>query len=1045
MTRNKLAKAKIILAYSKKGAFTTTGKITKEQATEGTDYYITYDYYHYYKPADGNKGSFDYNDGKCTHFNSYYEAREYLIKHKEEIVAAAKFCKWFRNRGIGETTAFKEKRVKLLQSEIKIECSWNVFYDPYKKRSCYNRNKAEKWYANHVIIHRSSNNSYDPIENTRYYTITPDEDSLFIEYFKLEKNENGPYLAPNRKVAALRFFNKKPAISYEFLNNKYVEIPNGQLYAEDDLVADSWARTDRLMVANDLTWGESDETQYRGGDFNEKTQELVQRLGFPKICFGGYYNSFDPSYVTSLRWLFVACLPRRSVYSSGETQICKGITDYLANIPFDAEHTVVKYKNGYILRLGKIAQAWEYEYEYRTGTQTRLTSNPPEKDEKSRYHLIYEEYVEFARLFVNNTLSTRSLSLAHDGGRQWRHDGIHLVYNLFQDNPPESHLGVDIVKQNTEALKTLYTVHPKLKYMKKYMEKHPDVLYNSCVPFLRALFQYDMIIETFIALGKDDIFWTETDGGSSYGHYSWRCHGNTYKKTKESFSIDDFVETLGLKSIPQRGDFYQRLGMTKQQFKLIFEDTDKWEDIMKGLNSVCFPVPGHRGTTRLSYEREILRTVSWEDFRLVVEMIKMLMGRGDATYSIANSINSLFQFYGTMPRVYKALVTRQYDAVLCHDYLNMRRILIEGQCPDFKVSIWDWFPDDNDDLRRSHDRIMFIYNEFQAAKDLRQRDVFSSNMTTNDIYLYCKDHHVPATSINHVVDSVLNVRSAYSGILSTKDFIKDLPESAETFTEWSEKINTKLRLILNLYSLYWDDSRVCSWHGDRETRRAIDRWKMEYKPFVLSRLASNLDYNKYDLYLTLRRRFIDNMTNFDENKYPYVIEKQETLDALYTELSAQEPRLNEIIAEREREHRRQIEREAQERTAAQQQKYVERYKALKKFNFDEDPERCIIVPENLVSLIVEGQSLHHCVGSFVDAVSEGKNTIVFLRKKNDVETPYVTVSLQPNGKEWFIDQAHGDRNSDISTEDVAFLKVWGAKNGIILDSIKTHYGALGHN
>ena len=38
--------------------------------------------------------------------------------------------------------------------------------------------------------------------------------------------------------------------------------------------------------------------------------------------------------------------------------------------------------------------------------------------------------------------------------------------------------------------------------MKKYMEKHPDVLYNSCVPFLRALFQYDMILETFIALGN---------------------------------------------------------------------------------------------------------------------------------------------------------------------------------------------------------------------------------------------------------------------------------------------------------------------------------------------------------------------------------------------------------------------------------------------------------------------------------------------------------------------------------------------------------------
>lgn len=142
------------------------------------------------------------------------------------------------------------------------------------------------------------------------------------------------------------------------------------------------------------------------------------------------------------------------------------------------------------------------------------------------------------------------------------------------------------------------------------------------------------------------------------------------------------------------------------------------------------------------------------------------------------------------------------------------------------------------------------------------------------------------------------------------------------------------------------------------------------------------------------------------------------------------------LAERDRYYRAQEEK----RLLGFQENYAKRYKTLKSLAYQNETDtRCIIVPEKLIELTIEGQVLHHCVGSFAESVSAGRDTIVFLRHKDKPAVPYATISLLKNGEEWYIDQAHTKSNGPITEEDVEFLKDWAKDHNIDTSSIRTNY------
>ena len=151
---------------------------------------------------------------------------------------------------------------------------------------------------------------------------------------------------------------------------------------------------------------------------------------------------------------------------------------------------------------------------------------------------------------------------------------------------------------------------------------------------------------------------------------------------------------------------------------------------------------------------------------------------------------------------------------------------------------------------------------------------------------------------------------------------------------------------------------------------------------------------------------------------------------------------NLMQAEMERYYRA----EEEKRLIKCQENYDIRYKKLKKLSYQEDDNtRIIVVPKKLIELVTEGQVLHHCVGSFTTSVSEGRDTIVFLRNKETPNTPYATISLLQRGNKWVIDQAHTAHNGPITDTDVTFLKRWAIKNDVDPDTVQINYGMHCHH
>lgn len=108
---------------------------------------------------------------------------------------------------------------------------------------------------------------------------------------------------------------------------------------------------------------------------------------------------------------------------------------------------------------------------------------------------------------------------------------------------------------------------------------------------------------------------------------------------------------------------------------------------------------------------------------------------------------------------------------------------------------------------------------------------------------------------------------------------------------------------------------------------------------------------------------------------------------------------------------------------------------LKKLEYSND-KYSIIIPEQLEDLIKEGDALHHCVGSYVDAVIDKRNKIYFLRKNTELTKPYFTIDVDYNNT---VRQVHTYCNKNVNSvpehmELVSFIKSWGEDKNLILSN-----------
>lgn len=101
------------------------------------------------------------------------------------------------------------------------------------------------------------------------------------------------------------------------------------------------------------------------------------------------------------------------------------------------------------------------------------------------------------------------------------------------------------------------------------------------------------------------------------------------------------------------------------------------------------------------------------------------------------------------------------------------------------------------------------------------------------------------------------------------------------------------------------------------------------------------------------------------------------------------------------------------------EKFADRVKELKNCKYEySDKEYSVILPKSGEDLVREGQELNHCVASYYKRMAGGETSIVFLRKKEDINQSLVTIEI----KDGLIVQSKGKSNSNPQEKEKEFIK-----------------------
>ena len=92
----------------------------------------------------------------------------------------------------------------------------------------------------------------------------------------------------------------------------------------------------------------------------------------------------------------------------------------------------------------------------------------------------------------------------------------------------------------------------------------------------------------------------------------------------------------------------------------------------------------------------------------------------------------------------------------------------------------------------------------------------------------------------------------------------------------------------------------------------------------------------------------------------------------------------------------------------------------------QDDQYAVVVPEKIEDIIYEGRKLGHCLDKsdiYFDRIQRRESFIVFLRKTDDVEKPYYTLEIEPNGTTRQ-KRTTGDRQDKDFKEAISFIQKW---------------------
>ena len=101
-------------------------------------------------------------------------------------------------------------------------------------------------------------------------------------------------------------------------------------------------------------------------------------------------------------------------------------------------------------------------------------------------------------------------------------------------------------------------------------------------------------------------------------------------------------------------------------------------------------------------------------------------------------------------------------------------------------------------------------------------------------------------------------------------------------------------------------------------------------------------------------------------------------------------------------------------------------KTLKEKYEYRDDTYAVIAPDDVTDIIQEGNTLHHCINktdTYFERIVKKESFLLFLRKTNDLETPYYTLEVEPGGTIRQKRTEYDRQNKDLEKASI-FLKQW---------------------
>lgn len=188
---------------------------------------------------------------------------------------------------------------------------------------------------------------------------------------------------------------------------------------------------------------------------------------------------------------------------------------------------------------------------------------------------------------------------------------------------------------------------------------------------------------------------------------------------------------------------------------------------------------------------------------------------------------------------------------------------------------------------------------------------------------------------------------------------------------------------------------------------------------------------EYNLDLKSVSRWIKRQRNVEKNDIIFLFRTSHYRDYLRCEYELKDGSLSRMVKYpknfRTEFHRVQMEYTA--RKASIDRKRFERLHVQhSKLEYENpDDEFIVTIPRQPVEIENEANELCHCVRTYIRPMTEGRTLILFLRKKDEPDVPYVTLEIK-NG---ILKQAYGLHDSKPSQKALEFLRKYCTTTNVV--------------